>query len=395
MPARLAVAFAKAGVEVSVLCPRHHPATKTRSVAQIFHFSSLNPVEAVRNAIEKSSPAVVIPCDDRSVRLLHETHGCCVSAGQEQIAALIARSLGDPASFGIVSSRYQLLNVARQEGVRVPENCLIETEGDLGRFGQQRFPWVMKIDGTSGGRGVRFVHTLGEAQRFLRDSREVYSAARVFKRLVVNRDPFLVGSWWRKSKPTVSAQAYIQGRPANCAVLCAEGRILACISVEVISADGATGPASVVRLFEHPDMTYAAERLAKRLRLSGFFGLDFVIEEGTDAAYLVEMNPRCAPPCHLQLGKGRDLIEGLVAQLSGREARDLPPVTQNSLIAYFPQAWISNSELLQSSFQDVPWGERELSEELLSPWPNRGSIYTIYQYLWTRFLEPSDTAKQG
>ena len=69
----------------------------------------------------------------------------------------------------------------------------------------------------------------------------------------------------------------------------------------------------------------AASLLASRLGLSGFLGLDFVVEDGTGAPYLIEMNPRCAPPCHLQLGEGRDLVEAFAAQLSGRSACFSPP----------------------------------------------------------------------
>jgi hypothetical protein len=134
-------------------------------------------------------------------------------------------------------------------------------------------------------------------------------------------------------------------------------------------------------------MMSAAERMAQRLGLSGFFGLDFMIEDGTDAAYLIEINPRSTPLCHLRLGTGRDLIGALVSQLSGQPLEEQPPITDNDLIAYFPQAWASNSELLQSSFQDIPWDEPELMEELLHPWPNRSLVYTAYQFLWTHLFE--------
>jgi hypothetical protein len=86
------------------------------------------------------------------------------------------------------------------------------------------------------------------------------------------------------------------------------------------------------------------------------------------------MNPRCTPLCHLQLGKGRDMIGSLRAQLSGEPYREIPPVTEDDTIAYFPQAWHwdRHSELLQSSFHDVPWNEPELVQELLKlPWPDR------------------------
>jgi hypothetical protein len=394
--ARVSIGFANAGARASILCPSHHPALKTHAISESFHFSSLRPLDSLQKAIESSSPAIVIPCDDRSVELLHELFARAVIEGNSEIAGLIARSLGDTGSFGIVSSRYELMKIACEEGVRVPETFPIAMPDDIKRLtGTQRLPWVMKVDGTSGGRGVKFAQTPDEAERFLSEAEGLYRTTRILKRLLINRDPFLLRPWWRGLNPAVTAQAYVQGRPANCAVACWEGRVLAGIAVEVISADGTTGPASVVRVVNNPEMMLAAERITNRLGLSGFFGLDFVIEDRTGGAYLIEMNPRCTPLCHLQLGKGRDMVGALLAELSSQPLRDLPPVTENDLIAYFPQASISHNEFLKSSFHDVPWEEPELTEELLRPWPNRSFVYTVHQFLWTRFIQREQPMNTG
>ena len=124
-------------------------------------------------------------------------------------------------------------------------------------------------------------------------------------------------------------------------------------------------------------MMISAERIARRLRLSGFFGLDFMIEEGTRAVYLIEMNPRCTPVCHLRLGRGRDMMAALWAQLLGKPIPETMPVTDNQLIAYFPQAWNAKSEFLQSSFQDVPHNEPSLIQECLRAWPERTFLYRL------------------
>ena len=159
--------------------------------------------------------------------------------------------------------------------------------------------------------------------------------------------------------------------------MCWQGSVLAGIAVEVVSADGLTGPASVVRVVDNSKMLLSAERLARRLNLSGFFGLDFMIEDGSNEAFLIEMNPRCTPLCHLRLGIGRDMIGALWAQLSGQPLPDSMPVTENNMIAYFPQAMNSKSEYLESSFHDIPQGEPELVEEFLSPWPERSFLFRL------------------
>jgi predicted ATP-grasp superfamily ATP-dependent carboligase len=191
------------------------------------------------------------------------------------------------------------------------------------------------------------------------------------KRLLLDRDGFRLRPWWRAAAPAVIVQTYVHGRPANCAAVCSKGDVLAGAGVEVVSAQNPTGPATVVRVVENREMALAAARIASKTGISGFFGLDFVIEEKTGATYLIEMNPRCTPLCHLQLGPGRDMISALVARLQGAPMRETPPATENGLIAYFPRAWTFSQDLLPLCFQDVPQNEPELVEELLHPSKNQ------------------------
>jgi hypothetical protein len=210
---------------------------------------------------------------------------------------------------------------------------------------------------------------------------------RSIKRLVVNRDAFWLREWWVGAQRSIVAQSYIYGRPANCAAFCWMGKVLAIIAVEVVRADGATGPASIVSVVNNSDMTKAAEKIAARLRLSGFFGLDFMIEEETKHAYLIEMNPRLAPPSHIRLGKGRDLAGALWAQVSGQPSIDARSVTQSNLIAYFPQGSNDGKVLGDSCFQDIPQEEPELVAELLNPFPDRTPLFRMIERL-TRKSNP-------
>jgi hypothetical protein len=295
------------------------------------------------------------------------------------MAALIERSIGSPESYSIVSSRYHALKVARDEGRRVAETELINTVDDLKSWSTRHtFPWLLKADGTWAGRGIRVVNSLAEAERFFFELKKMNGAARVIKWAIVDDDPFWVRPWWNGWQPRVAVQSYVGGRPANCAVVCAEGKVLAGIGVEVVAFKEPTGPAAIVRVVDNAEMMLCAERLARRLSLSGFFGLDFMIEDGSGAAYLIEMNPRCTPLCHLRLGKGRDMAGALVAQLSGQPLRETAPVTENKLIAYYPGALQRKSDLFHSSFHDVPSDEPELVEELLRPWSKRNTATRLY-----------------
>jgi hypothetical protein len=326
------------------------------------------------NAIKTTSPDLIIPCDDRAVAHLHDLHGRTKDRGASgsRIAGLVERSLGSPQGYPVVSARHEFLMVARNEGLRVPDMAMVRTVDDFDSWRRNHaFPWVLKADGTFGGRGVRIVQSLEQAEMAFGELNGEFSLARGIKRLVGHRDPFWVGPWWHNVRPSVLVQAHIQGRPANCAAACWKGKVLGEISVDVMTTSGLTGPATVVNVVDNREIAVAAERVASRLELSGLFGLDFVIDHTSGAAYLIEINPRCTPVCHLQLGKGRDLAGALWAQLAGVPCRDEPPVTRNPRIAYFPGAWLDRNQHLASSFQDVPSGEPELVEELLHPWPGR------------------------
>src|SRR5215469_6329011 len=119
--ALLALDLAKAGFDVSFVSPAHHPVLKTRVVSQMYPYSGLCPLKSLKAAIEAADPDVVIPCEDRVVGHLHELHAHSVGLGASgrKLAALIEKSLGSPESYPVVSSRFDLLKIAREEGLRV------------------------------------------------------------------------------------------------------------------------------------------------------------------------------------------------------------------------------------------------------------------------------------
>ncbi|HXB58878.1 MAG TPA: ATP-grasp domain-containing protein [Candidatus Acidoferrales bacterium] len=382
--ALLAVRLAKAGINVSAVCPAHHPLLKTRAVRKIFPYSALRPLESLRAAVEAVRPDIIIPSDDRAVGHLHELYDQARQMGSSghALAALIEKSVGSPDSYPVVSARYDLLKLAREEGLRVPNTEEIKSESDLKSWQErQGFPWVLKADGTGNGCGVRIAQSAEQAGQFLTELTRFYRLGRAIKRMSVNRDPFWLRPWWQGVRPSVIAQSYIDGHPANCGVFCWKGKVLAGIGVEVASETGPMAHASVTRVVDNADMMLCAERIARRLNLSGFFGLDFMIEKGTGLTYLIEMNPRPTRLSSLRLGKGRDLIGALFAQLTGQPLCEAPPVTQKDRIAYFPEAWGSENELLKSSYHDIPEGEDELMQELRQPWPRNTFLWRLADHV--------------
>ena len=380
---RLAMGFAGMSCDVAAVCPSPgHPAAKTSAVRQTFPYIGGQPLVSLQRAIEAVDPDIILPLCDRSVQHLHQLHMVAAShQGRESpIVGLIERSLGAPENFQIVSNRYRLLQTARSEGIRVPDMIAVDSAAELNLWcAQTAPPWVIKADGTWGGRGVRVAKTKNEAQRDWQELSQRPNLLEMVKRLTLNRDRGWILSDRKRAMPSVMVQSHINGRPANCAVVCWQGKVLAGVGVEVVQAQGPTEPAIVVQVVEGSEMLRAADLLADRLQLSGFFGLDFMIEEGTGLPYLIEMNPRCTPPCTIPLGRGRDLVAALWAKLTNEPLAERKPATNKTRITYFPRYGGNSVDPadaipLDTTFYDVPEGEPELVKELLHPWSARSLL---------------------
>jgi hypothetical protein len=104
-----------------------------------------------------------------------------------------------------------------------------------------------------------------------------------------------------------------------------------------------------------------------------------MIEQGSEAAYLIEMNPRLAPPCHLRLGKGRDLVGAFIGEMTGKTVANFRGVTDCKVIAYYPQPPKGEECLQADCYYDVPREEPQLLRELSNPFPDRTLLFRLAQ----------------
>ncbi len=377
--ARLAVAFIEHGCRVAAVCPPGHPLRAVRGMHAIHTYRALASRGSLEHAIHRMQPDLVVPCDDRSVVQLHELHRL-----RPQLRPLIERSLGAPHGFQVLKSRAKLLEVARELGIRVASTreVMSAAQASAGCAGA-RATALLKIDGTSGGQGVQIVRSARQAPEAFQRMRFSAGIAVALKRLLVNRDPTALWSWSRRRHAAITLQEFIPGTPANIMVACWKGEILAEVSVQALSCQGPTGASLVVKVIENRRMSRAAALLAARLQMSGFFGLDFMLERGSNTEYLIEMNPRCTQLGHLKLPQG-DLAGVLCAALRGTERPRPRRAIRSDTIAFFPQAWLwgATGDLAEHVYHDVPWEQKRLVEALMRPpWPERQWIARLYHLL--------------
>jgi len=398
--ARLAIAFSRMGCRVEAICPRQHPVTKIRAVRRIYPYAALMPLASLRAAIIAAAPDLIIPCDDDAAIHLHQLYVCAgvVDSSTNALRMLIARSLGTPEASSFATTRGQLIALATEVGVRVPDTTIVTTPGELHAWlAQHGFPAVIKIDRTWGGQGVAVVHSHAEAQRAFAHMAFRPTMVNVVARMLLDRDPFVFLNTLKKKRRIVTVQEFISGTPANRAVACWQGKVLAGISVEAIRTQHPTGPATVVRVIGNSEMTEAVDRMVHRLGISGLWGADFILEASTGAAYLVEMNPRATPICHLALGVGQDLPVALYTQLMDAPPRTPSAHIDHDVIAIFPGEWQRDpaSAYLVSGHHDIPLDEPALIRDCIDrPWSERGLIARAWARMRSR-PTTSSTRKKG
>lgn len=377
-PARLAIAFASLGWCVEAVCPRGHVLASTRAVHRVHAYSLLDPLRSLATALQASSPDFVMPCDDSAVVRLHR-----VARQWPKLRGLIDRALGNPDACLQATRRESLMAAARDEHLLTPESADIGSLEDLEAWQRRHgLPVVLKADGTFGGTGVAIIRRVEELAAAYQAVSVRPGPIRVLKRMLINQDHSLLDQLRDRQQSGLIAQQYIQGHPANRAVACWQGEVLAGSSIEALDTLSATGAAVLVRRIDHPDMELAARKLVKRLGLSGFCGFDFMIEAGSGKAYLIEVNPRATPVTALALGPERDLVAALSQKLLGRPVAARAELGERTPIAMFPGLWLKNpaDPALNQAHHDVPWEEPALVQACID-----------FDYAgtpaWTRWLQ--------
>jgi hypothetical protein len=348
-------------------------------ISAFYSYSRLDSIGALEAALKDAKPDLVIPCDDRVVWQLHEIY-----ERNPLLRPLIEFSMGAASAYEIVSSRERLLDLAKSLSIRIPETRRVTSEDDISAwFASTASSAVLKLDGTWGGEGVEIVHSEQQAIDAFRKLAQTQNFGMALKRSLVNRDPLAFWGWRRRTAPVITIQQFIAGRPANAMLACWNGELLGMLSVEVLSSQGVTGAANIVSFIDHAEIAQSARLLTRRLGLTGFYGLDFMLETATGCAWLIEMNPRCTQLGHLARTGQMDLAGLLYARLTGQVIAPPQVPIEEKTVAFFPQAidWNPRSHFLHSGYHDVPWEEPRLVKELLKkPWPERQWIARVYHH---------------
>ncbi|MFF5290820.1 thioesterase domain-containing protein [Paractinoplanes globisporus] len=294
--ARLAHALAEAGFEVSACRPGDHPLEVVTTLSADHRLRRGRRLASLEAAIRATRPDILLPDDERAWALLRRLHARTTDPATRTV---IEHSLGHGDDWAHISSRTAVAQEARKAGVAVPDTEVITGPAALAGW---TYPLMLKTDGSWGGRGVAMVSDESRLAPTWATISRPPSYPRAVKRLVVNRETDGLVARLRGRRPVVNAQQHLEGRDAVVTVACLAGKVRDLICLEVVRASAERGPAEVVRVIDHPKMAAAASQVVERFGLTGFCGMDFLLTPDGDA-YLVELNSRVTPTCHL-------LVEG-------------------------------------------------------------------------------------
>jgi len=359
-PARMPYELSSAGFNVTLLAPRDALATHTAFVDKIGYFppdvTLYQWVQAVAGAVRAVRPALILPGDDVAVRTLMQLalrppEGLR-SDVRDELADVVRRSLGPPASWTDSIDKSRLFDVARRAGVPIADGDVAEREHDAAAIAAHLgYPVIVRPSRGSGGKGSARCDSEAELRSAIR--------------LAPSPDGLDTGEPQR-----FVIQRFIDGRVVNRAALAWNGvEIAGFTRGRLETHPGPLGPASVVEFVGLPAVRDANLRLFAALDLHGLAGAQYMIEPDRGAALLIEIHRRMLPATHAGRLVGVDLAAALRACVDGVSwtgPTDLPGGTGRR-IALFPQEWYRDPESgwLATLPSDAPWHDPRLFEAML------------------------------
>ena len=361
--ARMPHDLALAGWSVALLAPRGTLAERSRCIDKIAHLpdnaTPLQWVHAFAGTVRAVAPQLVLPCDDVSFRLLAmlvvAPPANLQPALHAELAALIVRSLGDPAHYRTSVDKTMISPAAEAAGVRVPPYAIVEDAAAAERFAAQHgWPIVLKRGYSSGGQGVAVCA----------DQAALW---REFARL--GRAPTLDLDDGDARRYLV--QAFVPGPTRYFAATAWQGELLCGYAVDKIAGDPG-GPASVVRDFDIPELFDSVARLTRALGVTGVFAPEYIVDARSGDNVLVEINRRVTPGTHrgelFGMSSGAALLAAMTGAPSPVRARLAPD--EELFFVSFPHEWLRDPRspyLRQPKYiVDVPWDDPELVEAFLA-----------------------------
>ena len=372
---RIISGMTRCGVECAVMSPPAYFCAKTAAAKRHFSIPDHHGIwlgtlfvrHRLEDAIREWRPRLILPLDDISAWLLRSL--AVNPTVRPALRNLLVESLGAPEGYSAAVNRQAFMDVATRLDVYKPAHCEdIDVETARAAAKTWGYPVVIKGEHTCGGKGIAFARDAMELVALL-PSR---AAARWPRRLQLSakKSLFYLAGFGTGPVSGTMLQSFVPGVPAFCTLAAWKGLVIssACFAAEQVYPTP-SGASTVVRYIENDEMDRTSAAMTAALGCSGFVSFDFMLDQKTNRAALIEMNPRGVSSTHLGALFGRDICGAFAAKLSG-EPRPAPqPVQMATAVALFPKELERdpNSPYLQSPYvmHDVPEDDPALTKAYL------------------------------
>ena len=287
----------------------------------------------------------------------------------ERTRALLRHSLGDPSFYPVMTSKWKTAELAASLNIATPLQSRVDTVEEARAFAAKfGFPVILKREDTYGGMGCHVCRSERQLQQGFEKLRGV-SWRRRLRAIARGRS-----SAERPAAPSrepLIVQKYHEGRLAFVAAVAREGVMMSGLAAVAEAVHPApTGASTVIRALDRPDLLEISRNLIAATRCSGFVGVDFMLDPSSPLPYLLEINPRVTPLCHLARHLGTDLCAAFAASFAGLPV-SRPLRRKADLVAMLPNEWMRDplSPFLKEAYHDVPVDDPKLIADAYSRLP--------------------------
>ncbi len=223
---------------------------------------------------------------------------------RDRVLAATKTAMLDTQTLLTLHDKTRLDALARELGIDTPTTFAPKSMTEARELiADVRLPVVIKMRQTSGAAGFRKVVTRVDLEKQYADV------------VRVNKLP-------ESDLPMI--QELIEG-PTTCTLhLCNAGSVVGEVMYQGVRTMPRTGGTTVCRESRpDPACQEAAARIVRHLGFHGFCGFDFVIQNGTGRAFLVDGNCRITPAVAMAYHGGCDMVEAWVRIVSGEDVQPL------------------------------------------------------------------------
>lgn len=366
---RLPSGLERAGFEVYALCPQKSYLAQTKFLKDSILYPTFTYSRSkliylwIIFAIMYFGPDLIIPGDEDAILALQNlSKNLHDIPFFHYISNLIRNSLPPEVFDTVILSKSNFQEKCHDLGLRTPKNIIVkDLKSAFTGAAELGFPLVLKLDTGYGGSGVSICHNRLELEiqfRWLMNESFINKISVFVKKIffvsILNIDK------------TISIQQYILGQIGQAPFCANRGNVFALNPmVRLKTYPGTTGPASVSASFENLEIKDFVEKIARAMCYTGFGSLEYMVEKNTGLIYIIELNPRPTPTCHISNSVvTNDLCEMFYRGINflPKESRPYRPYT----IAMYPgeKKRDPNSPFLTEAYHDIPFNDPKLMRAL-------------------------------